>query len=134
MEKINEPKIKKDIRLVGYVKPSDLPKFYHCTQAYLNASLYEGFSLSLIEAMASKVPVICSNSPCHPEIAGGAAEIFENNNEKSFHKALLAILNDRAKREDLIRKGIARSRQFSWEKNALQTLKFYDIMAKAKAQ
>ncbi|MEA1926325.1 MAG: glycosyltransferase family 1 protein [Patescibacteria group bacterium] len=134
MEKINEPKIKKDIRFVGYIKQSDLPKFYHCAQAYLSASLYEGFSLSLIEAMASKTPVICSDSSCHSEIAGNAAEIFENNNKESFHRALLSVLNDKAKREALIKKGIARSQQFSWKKNALQTLEFYDIMAKAKAR
>lgn len=134
MEKIDEPKIKKDVRLIGYIEQSDLPKFYHCALACLSASLYEGFSLPLIEAMASKTPVICSNSSCHSEIVGGAAEIFENNDEKSFHKALLAVLNDKAKREALIKKGIARAQQFSWKKNALQTLEFYDIMAKSKAQ
>lgn len=132
LKKLEGTEIKDDIRFVEYIEDEDLSEFYRLAQVYLNASLYEGFGLPLVEAMASRTPVVCSDSSCYPEIVGDAAGIFENNDIDSFSKILFEVLTDESRAEELIEKGIERSKMYSWKKTAMQTLKFYDIIYSKK--
>lgn len=134
LDGIEEESIKSSIRFEGYIEPKELPFFYQCAKAYVNASLYEGFGLPLLEAMASGTPVICSKDSCFPEVAGDAATFFENNDKESFCLAVMKVLRSEEEREKKIEKGKKRAKLFSWEENALQTLNFYDTIVQELAK
>ena len=89
------------------------------------AGLEEGFGLPLLEAMAMHVPVIASNRPAIPEVAGEAALYFDPLNAQSLERAFLALENDDGLRAVLVRKGWERLRRFSWEETARRTLAVY---------
>jgi len=134
IESIKQAQIRDSIRFAGYIGPNDLPYFYQCAQAYVNASLYEGFGLPLIESMGSGTPVVCSQSSCFPEIAGNAASFFQNKDKKDFSRAVYEALEDHSLREDLIQKGKENAKRFSWKKNGEQILELYGIINQGKTQ
>lgn len=116
----------KSIKLIGFVDKDDLISLFQGAKVFASASLYEGFGLPLIEAMASGTPVVCTREHCFPEIAGGAALYFSKDNVGEFYQRLFELLTDEEKREEAIKRGKIQAREFSWEKCAQETLAVYE--------
>jgi glycosyltransferase involved in cell wall biosynthesis len=113
------------VDLVGYVPDEDLASYYSGALCLVLPSLYEGFGLPVIEAMACGCPVIVSDRGALPEIAGGAA-IVAKPNPRNLSEALLAVLCDGALRKSLKTAGLRRAADFSWERAARETSRVYD--------
>src|SRR5262249_15062275 len=111
--------------LVGYVDDGDLPCLYGGAELLLNTSLYEGFGLPVVEAMACGVPVIVSRASCFPEIAADAARFVDPQEPEEITDAIEEVLGKETFRGDLIRRGFERARSFRWDSAARETLKGY---------
>lgn len=108
----------------------DLALLYASADALVYTTLYEGFGLPIIEAMASGTPVITSNVSSMPEIAGGAAVLTDPTNVDKIQKNLEDLLLDKEKQSELITKGLKRAKDFSWEKSARETANIYKNLLK----
>ncbi len=116
----------------GYAPSEDLPALYSGAEALVYPSLYEGFGLPVIEAMACGTPVITSNNSSLREVAGDAALLVDPEDTGDIAAAVRRVIEDAGLREGLRRKGLARAAQFSWEEAAKQTLKVYEQVHRAK--
>lgn len=114
-----------DVVLTGYVPAEDLPLLYNAAEAFAYPSLYEGFGLPVLEAMACGAPVITSNVSALPEIAGDAAHLVNPYREDELAAALVRLMGDEAYRAELRRRGLHRAQSFSWGRTASQTLEIY---------
>jgi glycosyltransferase involved in cell wall biosynthesis len=115
-----------DIRILGYVSAFELAHWYARARVFAFPSLDEGFGMPVLEAMASRVPVIASNRAALPEVCGEAALLVEPEDVESIHSALERLIRDDELSETMIRKGVARAAEFSWRKAAEQTWKVYE--------
>jgi glycosyltransferase involved in cell wall biosynthesis len=113
------------VRVTGYVRPEDLPALYAGAAAVVYPSLYEGFGLPVLEAMACGVPVLTSNNSCLPEVAGDAALLVDPLDTGAIAEGIWSILSDMALRNRLTRAGLARAAEFTWERTARETLAVY---------
>lgn len=118
-----------DIILTGFVRSGDLPLLYCGADLMAFPSLFEGFGLPILEAMASGVPVACSNVSSLPEITGEAAILFEPLNVDSMASGMRTILTNDETVRHYARLGIARAAEFSWAKTAAQTLETLHTVA-----
>ena len=109
----------------GYVADADLPALYAAATAFVFPSLYEGFGLPPLEALAVGTPVICSNTSSLPEVVGDAALTFDPTAEEEIAAALQHITGDAELRADLRERGLRRAAQFSWERAAREPLAVY---------
>jgi glycosyltransferase involved in cell wall biosynthesis len=114
------------VRYLGYVPRADMPALYSGALAFVFPSLYEGFGLPPLEAMACGTPVVCSKAASLPEVVGDAALVFDPADEDEISAALARIVADESLREDLAGRGLARSRHFSWERTASETWAVYE--------
>ncbi len=114
----------------GYLADEDMVKVYQNADVLVHPSQYEGFGLQIIEAMASGLPVVCSNGGSLPEIAGNAAIILDPHDEDGFVSAVLDLFASPEKREDLRSKGIEQASRFSWQRTARETLEVYRSVSK----
>jgi glycosyltransferase involved in cell wall biosynthesis len=103
------------VRFLGYVPDHHLPALYHAATALAMPSLYEGFGIPIIEAMATGTPVICSTAGALPEVAGDAAILVDPLDVEALADALLLVFTEAARRQELIERGTLRSRIFSWK-------------------
>jgi alpha-1,3-rhamnosyl/mannosyltransferase len=115
----------KTILWIGRVAEADLPALYSAARVFVFPSLFEGFGLPVIEAMACGTPVICSNTTALPEVAGDAAVFVEPTDPMSLGRALQETLDDETLLAQLREKGLRRAAQFSWERTAARTLEIY---------
>jgi alpha-1,3-rhamnosyl/mannosyltransferase len=113
------------VRFLGAVSESTLPALYSGSVVFVFPSLYEGFGLPVLEAMACGTPVACSNSSSLPELVGDAALTFEPTDVASIAETLLLLLGDTEVRSDMSRRGLDRARRFSWTETARRTLALY---------
>jgi glycosyltransferase involved in cell wall biosynthesis len=113
------------VRKLGYVSPADLPAIYRRARALVTPSLWEGFGLPLLEAMACRVPVVASDIPAHREVAGEAALYVDPVDPASIASGVERVLDDEALRARLIETGVEQVRQFSWDETARRTLALY---------
>lgn len=111
-----------DIRFFGFIPGDDLRTFYCASDVFVFPSLYEGFGLPLLEAMACGTPVACSNTSSLPEVAGDAAKVFDPFLERGMADCIAMLLNIPSERETLIAKGFQRARGYTWQSTAQQTL------------
>jgi glycosyltransferase involved in cell wall biosynthesis len=114
------------VHFTGYVTDRQLAACYRCSTAFVLPSLYEGFGLPALEAMAQGVPVACSNAGSLPEVCGDAAALFDPHSVQSIIDVLDRIVDDAALRRKLSAAGVARASQFSWKKTAELTLEVYE--------
>jgi glycosyltransferase involved in cell wall biosynthesis len=113
----------------GFVADEDLPAVYAGAQVLTMPSLYEGFGLPVLEAMACGTPVACSNNSSLPEIAGDAALLFDPTDVESISDALGRILRDAELQAHLRDAGTRQASRFSWERTAQETLAVYRRLA-----
>jgi glycosyltransferase involved in cell wall biosynthesis len=118
-------KIRDQVVFTGFVDDSDLPDLYRGAQMFVYPSLYEGFGLPILEAMACGIPVITSNCSSLPEVAGNAALLIDPTRPEELAAAMSALVGNGALHEELRWKGIARAKEFTWEAVARQTLAVY---------
>ena len=114
------------VRLPGWVSPQELEGLWGAASAFVYPSLYEGFGLPVLEAMARGVPVACSDASSLPEVAGDAALMFDPHDERAIAQAIARLLGDRELSAGLARRGRERAQQFSWERTARLTLASYE--------
>jgi glycosyltransferase involved in cell wall biosynthesis len=114
-----------DVRFLGWASGAEIEGLWAIAEAFVFPSLYEGFGLPVLEAMARGVPVACSNASSLPEVAGEAALLFDPRDERGIAAALRRLLQDDALRERLRALGQARASEFTWERAARLTLASY---------
>ncbi len=127
---INELKLTGSVQNYGHVSDAHLAKLYRRSVALVYPSLYEGFGIPPLEAMACETAVIASNSSSIPEVVGDAGLLIEPSSVDAMTDAMLLMLNDSAKRECLIEAGRRRIENFSWEKTARQTVEVYQTVGR----
>ncbi len=113
------------VRLVGHVAAEVLPAIYQGASLFLYPTLYEGFGLPVVEAMASGVPVITSNTSALKEISEGYAHLVSPLDVSEIARAIAHCMTDSEHRSSLARLGLRRARDFSWERTARRTLDVY---------
>ncbi len=113
------------VRALGFVPEPDLPALYAGAALLAYPSLYEGFGLPVLEAMASGVPVVTSNCSSLPEVAGDAARMIEPGDRAALSEALVAMLEPSPDRQERVARGIKWARTFTWERCADQTIAVY---------
>lgn len=119
-----------DIRILGHVPVSDMPAIYNLADLFVFPSLYEGFGLPVLEAMACGCPVVCSSLTSLPEVAGDAALMVDPRETSSLADAMYIALTDPQTRIRLIEKGLARAASFTWEETARKTLEVFERVAR----
>jgi glycosyltransferase involved in cell wall biosynthesis len=117
--------LKEAVRFVGWVAEEDKPALYSGAACFVYPSLYEGFGLPPLEAMACGASVIASNASSLPEVVGDAGLLVAPQDVEDLAEAMIAVLSDGDLRASLRQRGIARAKRFSWEKTAKETLEVY---------
>jgi glycosyltransferase involved in cell wall biosynthesis len=123
-----------DIRFLGIVPEEDLPVLYSGSWLFVFPSLYEGFGLPLVEAMACGAPVIASNTSSIPEVVGDAALLVPPTQPEAFAEAILRVRNDEDLRRTMIEKGLRRAACFGWDNAARQLLECMRKVKKAEVE
>ncbi|MDD5397160.1 MAG: glycosyltransferase family 1 protein [Candidatus Moranbacteria bacterium] len=113
------------VHFLGFVPDQDLDVLYRFAQAYVFPSLYEGFGLPPLEAMAKGAVVVSSDKACMSEILGDAAHFADAESVENFSQGILKVMEDKNLRNVLIERGYAQIKKYSWEKMASQTLDIY---------
>ena len=122
---VHRHKLHKHVRFLGYVPDDQLAVLYRLAAVFVFPSLYEGFGLPPLEAMASGTPVVVSNVSSLPEVVGDAAVLVDPHDVDSIVDGLRLVLTDPARAEEMRRKGLERAREFSWERSVARTLEVY---------
>ena len=121
--------VKNRVLLTGYVTDKELACLYSGARAFVYPSVYEGFGLPVLEAMACGCPVVCANRASLPEVAGDAALYCAPDDPECFGSSINKFYSDDVLYEQLQKKSIAQSEKFSWAKTAEKTIKvFSDIV------
>jgi len=113
------------VRFLGFVPNETLRVLYHLARAFVFPSLYEGFGLPPLEAMASGTAVVTSNVSSLPEVTGDAAILVDPHSQDAIAGGICRVLEDNVFREELVTKGQARAKQFSWDRSIQHTLEIY---------
>ncbi len=113
------------IRALGYVSSDELPVIYAGAALFVYPSIYEGFGLPPLEAMASGVPVVASNRASLPEIVGNAGTLIDPEDIESLAQVIESLLDDQGKREQMARMGLQQAKKFTWEACAEKTFRVY---------
>ncbi len=117
----------------GFVPDEDLPAIYNLADLLVLPSLYEGFGIPVLEAMASGCPVLTSKTGCTPEVAGDAAVLVDPYRPHEIAEGIHRLLTDQALRSELIARGYVQAARFSWAKAARESLAVYELAAQARA-
>lgn len=125
MEKINQAEQQGWARYLGFLPANELPILFSAAKTFCFPSLYEGFGLPVLEAMASGVPVVCSNSSSLPEVVGRAGFMCDPEDTIRFTELLYASLEDEILQAEAIKNGLLQSQSFSWQKCAEKTMDVY---------
>ena len=123
VEAIREFGIEKQVEVLGFIPDEQLWQLYREAEMLIYPSLYEGFGLPPLEAMAVGCPVITSNVSSLPEVVGDAGILVDPHNPQEIAEAMKRILQDASLAEQMRRRGLERAKLFSWEKCAQETLK-----------
>jgi glycosyltransferase involved in cell wall biosynthesis len=130
---VHSHRLHKYVRFLGYLPEETLAVMYRLAGVFVFPSLYEGFGLPPLEAMASGTPVVTSNVSSLPEVAGDAAVLVDPYSPEAIADGIERVLCDETLRRDLRAKGLARARQFSWEASVRRVREIYGEVAGAPA-
>jgi len=114
-----------NVVFAGFLPDNQSGWLYQHAQAFVTASLYEGFGLSALEAMAYGTPTLSSRISCMPEVYGDGAEYFDPHNPADIAAKIAVVLDNPARQEELRRRGLAQAKKYSWAKMARETLAVY---------
>jgi glycosyltransferase involved in cell wall biosynthesis len=120
---IEEFGLENDVFMPGWVNEEDLPYIFAAASAFIFPSKHEGFGIPVLQSLACGVPAAVSDIPVLREVASDAVLYFNQNDKQAIANTMIKIIGDQKLREELRAKGLARARQFSWEKCARETLK-----------
>ena len=126
---VHSHKLHKHVRFLGHLPDDTLAILYRLAAVFVFPSLYEGFGLPPLEAMACGAPVVTSNVSSLPEVTGGAAVLVDPYDVESIVNGIARVLSDPALKEELRVKGITRAREFSWERSVARTREIYQEVA-----
>jgi glycosyltransferase involved in cell wall biosynthesis len=129
LELIRELGMGDRVDFLHFVPNDDLPLIYNLAGCFAYPSLYEAFGLVQLEAMACGCPVVAARSGAIPEISGNAALLFDPHSPEELGEAILGVVGDPALRNDLVARGLARAKEFTWERCARQTLEVLTELA-----
>lgn len=122
---VQDLKLEQDVIFPGYVPDEELPLWYNAATVFVYPSLYEGFGLPPLEAMACGVPVITSNTSSLPEVVGSAGITIDPTDVEQLSVAMAQVLENEELRSSLRQRGLEQAATFSWEKTARRTLEVY---------
>jgi glycosyltransferase involved in cell wall biosynthesis len=121
-----------DVAFIEYVSEHDLASYYRSAELLAYPSLYEGFGLPPVEAMACGCPVVTSNVSSIPEVVGDAGILVNPHDVNSLIQAMKRVLTNSRLRDEMVRKGLEQVQKFSWEKTAELTLQVYNKVARGE--
>jgi len=121
--------LKNEVIFPGYIDPKDLNALFAGADLFVSVPVYEEFGAPVLEAMASGIPVVCSNVSSLSEITGEAAIKVDPYDIKGIKNAILKILDDDILRADLKKKGLEQAKKFHWRKTAEKTLKVFKTIS-----
>jgi glycosyltransferase involved in cell wall biosynthesis len=126
---VHQHHLHKHVRFLGYVSDETLAILYRLAAVFVFPSIYEGFGLPPLEAMASGAPVVTSNVSSLPEVTGDAAVLVNPHDTSSIVQGVRRVLSDPAFADELRRRGPVRARAFSWERSVAKTRDLYERVA-----
>ena len=126
---LRQLEIEDRVDFLDYVPNDELPLIYNLADCFVNPSLYEGFGLAQLEAMACGCPVIAADAGAIPEITGQAAILFNPHNPQELAQAILKVASEPDVRRRLVDLGVMRAREFTWERAARETLEVFGELA-----
>lgn len=124
MQHVQKLKLGERVKFAGYVTDEDLPVLLSGAEIFVLPSLYEGFGMPLVEAMACATPVVCSNAGSLPEVAGEAALLHNPLDTQAIAWNLRQLLTSNSLKEELTGRGLQHAASFTWERCAAETLEF----------
>ena len=130
MELINSNK--EDIHYLGYISDIELAKTYNLASLFVYPSFYEGFGLPPLESMACGTPVICSSTTSLPEVGGDAVIYCDPYDIEDIKFQIELVLNDKVLQKDMIKNGLERVKQFTWEKSANKHMQVFEELINEK--
>jgi glycosyltransferase involved in cell wall biosynthesis len=113
------------VHFAGYVADGDLPLWYNAATLLIFPSVYEGFGMPVVEAMACGTPVIAANTSSIPEATGGAAQMFDPYDSAELADRIVAVLDDPHMAATMREQGLLQARRFSWERTGQETAAIY---------
>jgi glycosyltransferase involved in cell wall biosynthesis len=113
------------VLLPGYVPDADLPAIYSTARVFVLPSLYEGFGLSVLEAMACGTAVVCSRASSLPEVGGDAAHYFDPTDVEEIAETIGTVWHDETLQAEMSQRGLAQVARFSWARAAEETMAVY---------
>ncbi len=128
-QRLDELGLRERVRFVGYIEEEELPLWYAAATVFVFPSIYEGFGMPPLEAMACGTPVITSNSSSLPEVVGDAGLLVSPHDPGGFAAAIERVLTDAALHHELRVRGLARAQIFDWRVTAERTLAAYEAAA-----
>ncbi|MHC4532318.1 MAG: glycosyltransferase family 4 protein [Planctomycetota bacterium] len=123
---VDELNLRDDIILVPRRPHSELPMFYSGADVFVFPTFSEGFGLPPLEAMACGTPVVASNTTCVPEVVGDAAKLVDPYSPEDIAAGMAEVLANDERRQDMIRAGMSRAAEFTWERAAVQAVSGYE--------
>jgi glycosyltransferase involved in cell wall biosynthesis len=125
ISKIEELRLQNDISILGYIPEEELPVLYNAADLLVYPSLYEGFGMPVVEAMACGCPIITSNIASLPEITGTAGIMVNPNDYNELADAISMVIQDSQLKQKMRQQGLEQAKFFSWERCAQQTMSIY---------
>lgn len=129
IKEIHNLNLQQRVQNWGYINDDHLAKLYRCSLAHVYPSLYEGFGIPPLEAMACGTVAIASDTSSIPEVVGDAGVLFDPENLDSLIEAMLLVVSKSSLRVDLIKRGLERASLFSWEKTVKSVTEIYAKLA-----
>jgi glycosyltransferase involved in cell wall biosynthesis len=125
---LNHRRLQGAVRRLGHVSNDDLVLLYNLSTVFAMPSLYEGFGLPVLEAMACGTPVVASSTTSLPEVVGDAGLLVNPHDAEGWAQAIGRLLDDESLRRDLRQRGLERAHQFTWSRTAQETLRVYEMV------
>ena len=123
--RVEELGLEGEVMFPGYIPVSELPLWYNAAELFVYPSLYEGFGLPPLEAMACGTPVVTANTSSLPEVVGDAGLTVDPLDVEGLAEAMRRVLDDEALRQEMRKRGLQRAKGFSWTKTAQETVQVY---------
>jgi glycosyltransferase involved in cell wall biosynthesis len=127
-QRVKELSLTQDVVFLGFVSEEHLPALYSLADVLVFPSIYEGFGLPPLEAMACGTPVVTSDSSSLPEVVGDAGLMVAPDDHQALAEAIVRVIEDAHLRGDLVKRGLARAAEFSWQATGERLLSAYQSL------